>query len=171
MAWSRRKKTTGKTLVKSSDEMRQELQYTLSLVTENIASTQKKLVEENQELQDWKDRFEEAERCTKITREKKGKEAFQMLAIQAENYVKTYRNSIQGRKDLLNRMMAQQEELQQTADRLEVDLIQNDLRRSIVSNGYISPYGNTLSETYTGQDVQRVIHNSKALLELKELSA
>lgn len=174
MALRRKPKPDTTLLVKSAEDMRQELRDTLYRLDESIEQSSKTLNDHRGELAGWETRAGEAEECMGRTDDRGAQEAFQMLHVQAIGYMRQYRSKIETETKLLNQRIAQAEELRQAVNRLSVENIKEDLRREIASSEITgfkaveteTTGGNTITEE-SEREIQRLILSAEALLEIK----
>lgn len=170
MALRRQKNTDPSMLAKSVEDMRRELQDTLARLDESIAESRTAVEENKTEVLEWSSRAGEAEACMGMTDDLDAQEGFQMLQVQALGYMRQHETTLEAEEELLTKRMAQAEELRRAVNRLEVDNIKAALRQEIASTEITAYNASPANKTASGEserEVQRLILNAEALLEIK----
>lgn len=156
---------------KSVDEMRRELKDTLSRLDRGTQKSQTVINKARSEQKAWSGRMAETDALMEATDSPEAKEALQLLRIQAGNYHDYFLGKAKSETEKYAQLSMQAEELHRAINRLEVEDMKVELHKEI-SATEATIYDKAVVRTTTvsaesEREVQRLIFNAEALLEIK----
>lgn len=164
--------TAGPSALKSVDEMRCELKETLERLDKSAVKSKKNISRDQAEKKSWAGRVKETQVLIDATDDPGAKEALQMLQIQAGNYRDYFVDMIESETAKYDQLSNQADELRRAVNLLEIEDMKTELRNEISVTGS-TVYDKTVTPVQTiseesEREVQRLILNAEALLEVKE---